>query len=116
MGTGLCWLLQEARVFFFFNLILPLPFTERAGFRIGCPDWPVIVEEEQDPHREERASGGAGGTHQGGGEELGGGRHSCGQRCWTGSHLERPSAGLVCPEPRAACPGVATWTQHVAFL
>lgn len=71
IGTELRGLLQEAGVVCFLISALPLPSTERAGFRIGCSDWPVVVEEEQDPHREERAAGGAGGAHPGGGEEPG---------------------------------------------
>lgn len=66
-STERCWLLQEAQVFFD-SLLSLLPFTERARFRVGCSDWPVVVEEEQDPHGAERATGGAGGAHQGGGE------------------------------------------------
>lgn len=76
-----------------------LPFVERAGFRTGCSDWPVVVEEEQDANGEERAAGGAGGTHQGGGELV-----------------AMPWLGGLGLRPRAACPGAATWRQKAAFL
>lgn len=62
---GSCWMHGFSQ--FLFSL---LPLTERAGSRVGCSDWPVVVEEEQDSNREERAAGGAGGAYQGGGEAL----------------------------------------------
>ena len=52
------------------SLFSLLSLTERAGSRVGCSDWPVVVEEEQDTNREERAAGGTGGAYQGGGEAL----------------------------------------------
>lgn len=68
----------------FERLFSLLPPIERAGFRTGRSDRPVVVEEEQDANREERAAGRAGGTYQGGGEEpaagpggLGSGPQSC---------------------------------------
>lgn len=61
-----------------------LPFVERAGFRTGSSDWPVVVEEEQDADGEERAAGGAGGIHPGGGELL--------AMPWLGGLVLRPRA------------------------
>lgn len=113
MGTELCWLLPEALVFFSSTSALPLPFTERAGFRTGCPDWPVVVEEEQNPHREERASGGAGGAHQGGGEEPGGGTTGVVKDAGPGPLRKGPLRGSSLPSPGLPVPewppGRNTW-------
>lgn len=62
---GSCWMHGFSQ-----SLFSLLSLTERAGSRVGCSDWPVVVEEEQDTNREERAAGGTGGAYQGGGEAL----------------------------------------------
>lgn len=105
-----CRLLREARRL----TARALPFPERAGFRAGCADWPVVAEEEQDAHREERAAGGAGGAHPGGGEQRAEASPSAGEAPAgpRGGRHGVPFAEALrgahgSPEPSAACSEVA---------